>query len=112
KPLRSLVSSYHGYRRHGGGELTHRGLPSAYLTVIITFGDPLVLAVRPDPRQQADGYRTLLGRVHTRPALITRTEREAGIQLALRNRPVAEGSGASRAIRPGSTTTPVSVRDR
>src|SRR5437660_869211 len=83
KPLRELVSSYHGYRRHGVEEVTHRGLPSPYLTMIITFGDPLVIAAHPDPRQQAGEYPTLLGGLHTRPALITRTEREAGIQLAL-----------------------------
>jgi AraC-like DNA-binding protein len=82
-PLRGLVGSYHGYRRRGAPPVTHRGLPSPYLTMIVAFDDPLVVAAHPDPAQPGGRYTTLLGGLHTRPALITRTEQEAGIQLAL-----------------------------
>ncbi|MFD2417310.1 AraC family transcriptional regulator [Amycolatopsis pigmentata] len=81
--LRGLVASYHGYRRRGGPPVPHRGLPSPYLTMIVTFDDPLVIAEHPDPRQRGGRYRTLVGGLHTRPATITRTAHEAGIQLAL-----------------------------
>lgn len=63
--------------------MPHRGLPSPYLTMIVTFDDPLVIAEHPDPRQPGGRYRTLVGGLHTRPATITRTAHEAGIQLAL-----------------------------
>jgi AraC-like DNA-binding protein len=82
-PLRGMVGSYHGYRQRGVPTAHHRGLPSPYLTMIVTFDDPLVIAAHPDPRQRAGRYRTLLGGLHTRPALIARTGREAGIQIAL-----------------------------
>jgi AraC-like DNA-binding protein len=81
--LRGLIASYHGYRRRGGPSVPHRGLPSPYLTMIVTFDDPLVIAEHPDPRQRGGRYRTLVGGLHTRPAVITRTACEAGIQLAL-----------------------------
>ncbi|WP_285488903.1 helix-turn-helix domain-containing protein [Amycolatopsis taiwanensis] len=82
-PLRAMVAYYHGYRQAGYPPAQHRGLPSPYLTLIITFDDPLLVTAHPDPRQHGGHYRTLIGGLHTRPALITRTEREAGIQLAL-----------------------------
>ena len=40
-PLRGLVSWYSGYRQEGVAPARHRGLPSPYLTVIITLDDPL-----------------------------------------------------------------------
>lgn len=78
-----MVAYYQGYRQLGFPPAQHRGLPSPYLTLIITFDDPLLIAAHPDPRQHGGHYRTLIGGLHTRPALITRTGREAGIQLAL-----------------------------
>src|SRR5215475_1032604 len=39
--------------------------------------------VHPDPRQPAAAYDTMLGGLHTSPALITHDGRQSGIQLAL-----------------------------
>lgn len=83
-PLRPFVAWYSGYREAGVPPALHRGLPSPYLTLIITLDDPLELAVHPDPRQQPRRYTTLLGGLHTTPAIITHPGRQSGIQLGLK----------------------------
>ena len=82
-PLRGLLSWYSGYRQEGVPPGRHRGLPSPYLTVIITLGDPLTVARHPDPADPPGEYLTLAGGLHTRPAIITHPGRQSGIQLAL-----------------------------
>jgi AraC-like DNA-binding protein len=81
--LRPFVAVYVGYRQAGVPPARHRGLPSPYLTVIFTLDDPLTLAGHPDPRQSSGTYRTLVGGLHTAPALITHPGRQSGIQLAV-----------------------------
>jgi AraC-like DNA-binding protein len=82
-PLRPLVSSYAGYRQAGVAPRRHRGLPSPSLTFIITLDEPLVIAAHPDPRQPAETYDTLLGGLHTTPALVTHDGSWSGVQLGL-----------------------------
>ncbi|HEU0103549.1 MAG TPA: helix-turn-helix domain-containing protein [Mycobacteriales bacterium] len=81
--LRPYVADYSGWRQRGGPPARHRGLPSPYLTFIVTFDEPLVIAAHPDPRQPASTHRTLLGGLHTAPALITHGGRQAGVQVSL-----------------------------
>ncbi|MEN3536488.1 helix-turn-helix domain-containing protein [Microbispora sp. ZYX-F-249] len=81
--LRSLVGWYSAYREAGVPPATHRGLPSPYLTMIVTLDDPLVVAAHPDPRTPPGSYDTLVGGLHTAPALITHDGRQSGVQLAL-----------------------------
>src|SRR5579872_311264 len=81
--LRPFIERYVGYRQAGVAPGRHRGLPSPYLTVIFTLDDPLVLAGHPDPRQPPGCYRTLVGGLHTSPALITHPGRQSGIQLLM-----------------------------
>lgn len=81
--LRPFVSWYAGYRQAGVAPRRHRGLPSGWLTFIVTLDDPLFIDAHPDPRQPAAAYDTLLGGLHTSPALITHDGRQSGIQLAL-----------------------------
>jgi AraC-like DNA-binding protein len=81
--LRRYIAGYSGYRQAGVAPAEHRGLPSPYLTVIFTLDEPLTVAEHPDPRQPADEYRTLIGGLHTVPALITHDGRQSGIQLSL-----------------------------
>jgi hypothetical protein len=45
--------------------------------MIITLDDPLTIAKHPDSRQPAGQYGTLLGGLHTSPALITHEGRQA-----------------------------------
>ena len=82
-PLRPYVAWYSGYRQRGVPPTTHRGLPSPYLTLILTLDDPLVMAGHPDPRQPPGSYLTLLGGLHTTPALVTHDGRQSGVQIAL-----------------------------
>jgi AraC-like DNA-binding protein len=51
--------------------------------LIFTLNDPLVVAGHPDPRQPPGTFLTLLGGLHTTPALITHEGRQSGVQVAL-----------------------------
>ena len=82
-PLRGLIGWYSGYRQEGVPPARHRGLPSPYLTLIITLDDPLTVAQHPDPADRPGDYRTLLGGLHTTPALITHPGRQSGVQVQL-----------------------------
>ena len=81
--LRPFVAWATGYRQAGIGPQRHRGLPSPWLTFIVTLDDPLVIEAHVDPRQPAAAYDTLLGGLHTSPALITHDGRQSGIQFGL-----------------------------
>jgi AraC-like DNA-binding protein len=81
--LRPYVAGYSGYRQAGVPPATHRGLPSPYLTVIFTLDDPLTVAAHADRRQPPASYRSLVGGLHTAPALVTHQGRQSGIQLLL-----------------------------
>ena len=81
--LRPLVSWYTGYRQAGVAPAVHRGLPSPFLTVIFTLDEPLEIAAHPDPGQPGGRYDTLVGGLHTAPALITHDGRQSGIQIGM-----------------------------
>jgi AraC-like DNA-binding protein len=81
--LLPYVAHYSGYRQEGVGPASHRGLPSPFMTLIFTLDEPLAIAAHPDPRQAPGRYDTLIGGLHTRPALVTHDGRQSGIQLGL-----------------------------
>ena len=83
-PLRPYVAHYTGYRQRGVPPGRHRGLPSPFLTLIFTLDEPLVVLAHPDPRQPPGGFGTLLGGLHSAPALIAHDGAQSGIQVALR----------------------------
>ena len=72
-----------GYRELGLAPGVHRGLPSPYLTLIITLDEPCTVAIHPDPRQPGDSYPALVGGLHVRPALVTHDGAQSGVQVAL-----------------------------
>jgi AraC-like DNA-binding protein len=80
--LRPFIASAVGYRDDAPPGV-HRGLPSPYLTLVVTLDAPLVLAAHPDPRQPPGRYDALVGGLHIRPALISQTGPQAGVQLSL-----------------------------
>jgi AraC-like DNA-binding protein len=99
--LRPFVSSYVGYRQEGVPG-RHRGLPSPYVTMIVTLDEPLLLAgtgvasdfrsdhlgaddLRADDLRRNDlrRYDALIGGLHTAPVHIVHHGRQAGIQLSL-----------------------------
>ena len=84
EPLRPYVAAYTGYRQRGVPPARHRGLPSPYLTLIFTLDEPLTIAAHPDPGQPPGEFGTLLGGLHSVPALITHAGAQSGIQVALR----------------------------
>jgi AraC-like DNA-binding protein len=84
EPLRPYVAAYTGYRQRGVPPARHRGLPSPYLTLIFTLDEPLTIVAHPDPGQPPGEYGTLLGGLHSVPALITHAGAQSGIQVALR----------------------------
>jgi hypothetical protein len=83
-PLRPYVAWYTGYRQRGMPPARHRGLPSPFLTLIVTLDDPLVMLAHPDPRQRPGTFDTLLGGLHVTPALIAHAGAQSGLQIALR----------------------------
>ncbi|MFI5683068.1 helix-turn-helix domain-containing protein [Streptomyces sp. NPDC051636] len=82
-PLRGLVGWYSGYRQRGLPPSPHRGLPSPWLTLILTLDEPLSMAAHPDPAASPGDYSTLLGGLHLTPALIHVPGRQSGIQVAI-----------------------------
>jgi AraC-like DNA-binding protein len=81
--LAKLAPLISGWRQQGVGAGNHRGLPSPYLTFIVTIDDPLVIAGHPDPRQAPSEHWAMIGGLHTSPALITHDGRQAGVQLSV-----------------------------
>ena len=81
--LRRFVATAVGYRQEGLAPGLHRGLPSPFLTFVVTLDDPLEMLAHPDPRQAPGRYDGLIGGLHTRPALIGHPGRQAGLQLSL-----------------------------
>src|SRR5437016_3924118 len=81
--LRPLIAWYSGYRQAGVPAALHRGLPSPYLTLIVTLDEPTTIAAHPDPGQPPGRFDTVLGGLHTSPAMISHQGRQGGIQLAL-----------------------------
>ena len=84
EPLRRYVAGYTGYRQRGLPPARHRGLPSPYLTLIFTLDEPLTIEAHPDRGQPPGEFGTLLGGLHSVPALITHAGAQSGIQVALR----------------------------
>ena len=82
-PLVPFVAGYQGYRLAGMPPARHAGLPSPFLTLIISLHEPLVIAAHPDPAQDGGSYTTLVGGLHTRPALITHDGAQSGVQISL-----------------------------
>jgi AraC-like DNA-binding protein len=82
--LRPYLACYTGYRQRGLPPAVHRGLPSPFLTLIFTLDEPLTMMAHPDPRQVPGIFGTLLGGLHTEPALIGHNGAQSGIQVALR----------------------------
>ena len=82
-PLSRDVREHHGYRQRGITPGQHLGMPSPYLTVIFTLDDPVDIRRHPDPRQRPDRFPTLVGGLHSAPALIVHPGAQSGIQLQL-----------------------------
>ena len=83
RPPVPRLAALSGWVQAGTAPQVHRGLPSPWLTFIVTLEDPLVVATHPDPTQEPGRYAALVGGLHTRPALITHDGRQSGVQLSV-----------------------------
>ena len=81
--LSPYVAHYAGWRQHGVPTVIHRGLPSPYLTLVLTLDDQLVVHAHPDHRQAPGSYDALVGGLHLTPALVAHGGRQSGVQVAV-----------------------------
>lgn len=79
------IAAVYGYRASGLTPGLHRGLPSQYVTFIISLDGPIETAAsEPDfAAGVAARNEVVVGGLHTAPAYVTQPERQAGIQLAV-----------------------------
>jgi AraC-like DNA-binding protein len=81
-PLRSSIGRYLGYRIEDAPAI-HRGLPSRYLTFIISLADQVDTVRMPDPRQPPAKLQAFVAGLHATPALIRQAGIESGISISL-----------------------------
>ncbi len=81
--LRPFIAFYSGYRQRGLAPARHRGLPSPFLTLIFTLDEPLHLVGHVDPNRPPGYFDTLLGGLHTSPAMIEHAGAQSGVQVHL-----------------------------
>ena len=78
--LRPYVGDLSGYAYHEDPPALHRGLPSRYLTLVITLDDPLGVAW---PGRPVEKYDALFGGLHSTAVHIGQTPSRAGVQVSL-----------------------------
>lgn len=79
--LEGLVDRYEGYQLSGFAPATHQGLPSRYLTFVVSLADPVDLAVLPDSTQRGVRLRALVAGLHQAPAVIRHDGDQHGIHV-------------------------------
>jgi AraC-like DNA-binding protein len=82
-PLAGAFDAYVGYLESGSSPGLHRGLPSATLTLIVTIDDPCHVVAQPGTSEAPGRFRTVVGGLHTTPALIAHQGFQQGVQLGL-----------------------------
>jgi AraC-like DNA-binding protein len=78
--LRPYLGDLVGYAYRGDPLELHRGLPSRYLTIVVSLDEPLGLAWPGEPVEKFD---TLLGGLHSTALRIGDSPNKSGIQLSL-----------------------------
>lgn len=81
-PLRWCIGRYRGYRADGPPG-THRGLPSPYLTFIISVDEPVDIARMPGGAQTPGRLQAFVGGLHATPASIRHDGFQHGLSLEL-----------------------------
>jgi AraC-like DNA-binding protein len=84
-PLPGRIASAVGYRSEGQPPGIHRGVPSPYLTFIVSLAEPITTGESVEHARGPRAHRNdiILAGLHTRPAYVVRPSGEAGIQLAI-----------------------------
>ncbi|HZX02368.1 helix-turn-helix domain-containing protein [Kribbella sp.] len=78
--LRPYVGDVIGYASAADPPELHRGLPSRYLTLVVTLDEPLGVAW---PGGPVEKYDAMIGGLHSTAVQIGRTPSRAGVQLSL-----------------------------
>src|SRR5262249_26573036 len=78
--LRPYIRWFTGYPLVGGAPARPRGPPSPFLTMIATLDAPLIMLAHPDPATPPGAYDTLVGGLHTGPAMITHDGRRSNTE--------------------------------
>jgi len=92
--LRPFVGDLSGYAYDGEPPALHRGLPSQYLTLVITMDEPIGIAW---PGESAGKYDAGVGGLHSRAVHVGGSPSRSGVQLAL----TPAGSRALFGLPPG-----------
>lgn len=78
--LRPYIGDVTGYAYGGDPPELHRGLPSRFLTLVITLDDPLGVAW---PGRPVEKYDALVGGLHSTAIHVGATPSRAGVQVSL-----------------------------
>lgn len=81
--LRPFVRRYVGYRMKGFPAGLHRGLPSRYLTFLVSIGRPIETLTVPGGSYPPPPLQALVGGLQTGPALIRHDGNEEGVAIEL-----------------------------
>jgi AraC-like DNA-binding protein len=81
--LSPYIEKYIGYRLLGFPAGVHRGLPSRYMTLIVSIGSEIDVIAQTDPAQAPDRYRCVVGGLQTSPALINHDGNQEGVAIQL-----------------------------
>ncbi|AEF41140.1 helix-turn-helix domain-containing protein [Hoyosella subflava] len=79
------IAAAYGYRSEGLSPGVHRGLPSQYVTFIISLDDPIETAASAEDLAAGVTLRNevVISGLHTSPAYVRQPEHQAGVQLAV-----------------------------
>jgi AraC-like DNA-binding protein len=81
--LRPVVERYFAYRLEGFEPGVHRGLPSRYLTFIISLGDRIVVEDMPGATGVIGAYGGVVSGLHPGPAMIRHNGTQVGVALEI-----------------------------
>jgi AraC-like DNA-binding protein len=76
--LRELVHSYVGYTERTVAPLRRREVPSGFITLIISFGDPMRVTIGP-----GQTVTSFVAGLHEQPAITEHAGRQQGIEIRL-----------------------------
>src|SRR5262249_37267941 len=83
RALQHAIASYDGYRQSGVQPALHLGLPSPFITLIVTLEEPLQLMQHVDRSRPPASYESVIGGLHATPVVLAHDGAQSGIQLSV-----------------------------
>jgi AraC-like DNA-binding protein len=81
--LTPYIERYIGYRLIGFPAGVHKGLPSRYMTLIVSIGPAIDVIAQTDSAQTPDSYRCVVGGLQASTALIAHDGNQEGVAIQL-----------------------------